>query len=56
MLSEEYQESSAVFKAETDIAAARLQGAVDGHAMNGYGVASSMSVSFLTVGQHTDLG
>lgn len=55
LLSEGYQESSAVLKAETDIAAARLQGAVDGHAMNGYGVASSVSVSILTVGQHTDL-
>jgi acyl transferase domain-containing protein len=43
LTSEHYTESKAILSAETSITDLSLQGVVDGHAMNGYGVASSVS-------------
>ena len=43
LMSERYSGSNAQLSAETSITDPSLQGAVDGHAMNGYGVASSVS-------------
>ncbi|KAI0906088.1 polyketide synthase [Ustulina deusta] len=41
LISEEYTESKARLSAETNITSPLLNGVVDGHAMNGHGVASS---------------
>nr|AOO87098.1 polyketide synthase [Alternaria alternantherae] len=41
LISEHYTESTATLSAESSITDPSLQGVVDGHAMNGYGVASS---------------
>ncbi|ORY56609.1 polyketide synthase [Pseudomassariella vexata] len=41
LISEEYSRSKAKLSAETSITDPSLEGVVDGHAMNGYGVASS---------------
>jgi acyl transferase domain-containing protein len=49
LTSEHYTESKATLSAETSITDPSLQGVVDGHAMNGYGVASSVS-DILTFG------
>lgn len=43
IVSENYSATKAQVSAETSITDASLQGVVDGHAMNGYGVASSVS-------------
>lgn len=43
VLSERYDGTTAQIMAETSITDPSLQGVVDGHAMNGYGVASSVS-------------
>lgn len=45
ILSEHYSGTKAQVSAETSITDPSLQGVVDGHAMNGYGVASSVSAS-----------
>jgi acyl transferase domain-containing protein len=43
LISEQYSGSKAQLSAESSITDPSLQGVVDGHAMNGYGVASSVS-------------
>lgn len=44
IISEHYSDTNAQVSAETSITDPNLQGVVDGHAMNGHGVASSVSI------------
>ncbi|KAL9625057.1 MAG: hypothetical protein Q9160_000786 [Pyrenula sp. 1 TL-2023] len=54
LISEQYSGSRAQLSAETSIIDLSLQGVVDGHAMNGCGVASSVS-QYAKIGHHQKL-